>query len=101
MSQHDAAATPMWRCFSKNADLRPYRALVPEVNLDDRNAYLPGNDLQRRSDLFDMSAEDRVPDLEFNEVLWKIIKGEHSEMPAPRRAAFLRYKTEEEEEGEK
>ena len=97
MSQHDAAATPMWRCFTKTPDLRPYRALVPEVNLDDRNAYLPGNDLQRRSELFDMSAEDRVPDLEFNEVLWKIIKGEWSEMPAPRRAAFLRYAAEEEE----
>jgi hypothetical protein len=37
--------------------------------------------------------------LEFNEVLWKIIKGEHSEMPAPRRGAFLRY-SEEEEDGD-
>jgi len=100
MSQHDAAATPMWRCFSPKTDLRPYRALVPQVNLDDRNAYLPGNDLQRRSELFDMSAEDRVPDLEFNEVLWKIIKGQDSQMPAPRRAAFLRYTAEEEDEEE-
>jgi hypothetical protein len=34
-------------------------------------------------------------------VLWKIIKGEHSEMPAPRRGAFLKYTSEAEEEGEK
>jgi len=94
MSQHDAAATPMWRCFTKNADLRPYKALIPEVNLDDRNAAVD-NDLQRRSDAFDLSGQDRVPDLEFNEVLWKIIKGENAEMPAPRRGAFLRYSKEE------
>jgi DNA-binding beta-propeller fold protein YncE len=97
MSQHDAAATPMWRCFTKNADYTPFKALPSNVNLDDRNAAVD-SDLQRRSDAFDLTAEDRVPDLEFNEVLWKIIKGEHSEMPAPRRGAFLRYS--EEEEGE-
>ncbi|MFN0216788.1 MAG: alkaline phosphatase family protein, partial [Saprospiraceae bacterium] len=94
MSQHDAAATPMWRCFSKNADLSPYKALTPAVNLDDRNAAVD-NDLLRRSNAFDLTGEDRVPDLEFNEVLWKIIKGEDSEMPAPRRGAFLRYSEEE------
>ncbi len=98
MSQHDAGATPMWRCFTKTADLKPYKALIPSINLDDRNASVD-NDLQRRSDAFDWSAEDRVPDREFNEILWKIIKGEHSEMPAPRRAAFLKYTEEEEEEG--
>jgi DNA-binding beta-propeller fold protein YncE len=100
MSQHDAAATPMWRCFTRNADFSPYKARPSNINLDDRNAAVD-NELQRRSEAFDMSAEDRVPDLEFNEVLWKIIKGEHSEMPAPRRGAFLRYSEEEEEEGEK
>ena len=93
MSQHDAAAIPMWRCFSKTADLSPYKALIPAVNLDDRNASVD-NDLQRRSDAFDLTGEDRVPDLEFNEVLWKIIKGENAEMPAPRRAAFLQYSEE-------
>ncbi len=94
MSQHDAAATPMWRCFTKNADLTRYKALPSNVYLDDRNAAVD-NDLQRRSDAFDFTAEDRVPDLEFNEVLWKIVKGEDSEMPAPRRVAFLRYEKEE------
>jgi hypothetical protein len=97
MSQHDAAATPMWRCFTNKPDLSAYKALVPGVNLDDRNAAVD-SDLQRRSNAFDMSHEDRVPDLEFNEVLWKIVKGEDSEMPAPRRGAFLRYSAEEEDE---
>lgn len=94
MSQHDAAATPMWRCFTAQANNRPYKARPSNVNLDDRNAAVD-SDLQRRSEAFDMSAEDRVPDLEFNEVLWKIVKGEDSEMPAPRRGAFLKYTEEE------
>lgn len=88
MSQQNAAATPMWRCFSNQLDLTPYKARGANVDLDERNTAV--NDLQRRSDNFDMSQEDRVPDLEFNEVLWKAVKGEDSEMPAPRRAAFLK-----------
>ncbi len=97
MSQHDAAATPMWRSFTNKPDFRPYKALTPSINLDDRNASVK-NDLQRRSDAFDMSAQDRIPDLEFNEVLWKIVKGEDSEFPPLRRAAFLRYSEEEDED---
>ncbi len=100
MSQHDAAATPMWRCFTNETDYTPFKALPSNVNLDDRNAAVD-NELQRRSDAWDFSGEDRVPDLAFNQVLWKIIKGEHSEMPAPRRGAFLRYSEEEAEEGKK
>ncbi len=87
MSQQNAAATPMWYCFTKQADYTPWKARACNINLDDRNTAV--NDLQRRSENFDMSQEDRVPDLEFNEVLWKAIKGEHTEMPAPRRSAFL------------
>ena len=96
MSQHDAGSTPMWRCFTKKADLTPYKSLIPSINLDDRNASVD-SDLQRRSEAFDLSGEDRVPEREFNEVLWKIIKGENSEMPAPRKGAFLHYNEEEEE----
>ena len=87
MSQHDAAATPMWRSFTAKPDLRPFKALVPEVNLDDRNAL--NTPLAREFDHFDFAGEDRVPDLLFNQLLWKAIKGEHSEMPAPKRSAFL------------
>ncbi|MCC7507088.1 MAG: bifunctional YncE family protein/alkaline phosphatase family protein [Saprospiraceae bacterium] len=96
MSQHDAAATPMWRCFTSKPDFRPYKAIVPQVNLDDRNAAV--NDIQRQFETFDMSAEDRAPDRLFNELLWKALKGADSEMPAPRRGAFLVYDTDEEED---
>lgn len=95
MSQQNAAATPMWRCFTANPDLTPFKARPSNVNLDELNTAI--GELSRRSEAFDLSKEDLVPDLEFNEVLWKAIKGEHSEMPAPRRAAFLHYETEEDE----
>ncbi len=88
MSQQDAAATPMWRCFTSKLDLRPYRALPASIDLDERN--LVDNNSSRRSEQFDLSQEDKVNDLEFNRVLWKAIKGEQSDMPAPRRVAFLK-----------
>jgi DNA-binding beta-propeller fold protein YncE len=97
MSQQDAAATPMWRCFTPQANLKPFQHRPPGINLDDRNA---GNTpLSRQFDYFDLTKEDKVPDLEFNRLLWKAIKGEDSEMPAPRRGAWA-LRGEEEEEGE-
>lgn len=96
MSQYDVAATPMWRSFTAKPDLTPFKALPARISLDDRNAAV--NELSRRSEAFDLTHEDRVPDLEFNEVLWKAIKGMDSEMPAPRRAAFLQQIAEDEEE---
>jgi tricorn protease-like protein len=96
MSQQNAAATPMWRSFTNKPDFSPWKALPSNVNLEDRNVAM--NDLQRRSEAFDLSKEDRVADLEFNEVLWKAIKGENSEMPAPKRAAFLKVEEEEDED---
>jgi hypothetical protein len=31
-----------------------------------------------------------VPDVEFNEIIWKAIRGANSAMPAPVRSAFVR-----------
>jgi YVTN family beta-propeller protein len=88
MSQYDAAATPMWRSFSKQPDLKPFSALPANIALTDINS--KNNELARRSAGFDFSKEDRIPDLEFSEVIWKAVKGEYSIMPAPRRSAFLK-----------
>jgi YVTN family beta-propeller protein len=88
MTQYDAAATPMWKCFSATADLTPFRSLPANINLADVNTKM--NDLAKRSEAFDFSKEDQIPDMEFSEVIWKAVKGEHSMMPAPRRSAFLK-----------
>ncbi len=88
MSQYDAAATPMWRCFSATPDTKPFQSIIPAVNLNDRNTAM--NEWQRRSEKFDLSKEDAVPDLEFNKVLWHGLKGDHVPFPGPRRAAFYK-----------
>lgn len=96
MSQHDAAAIPMWRCFSKKMDAKGFATRPSNVNLDDRNVVV--SPLSKQFDGFDFAGEDRVPDLLFNQLLWKAIRGEDSEMPAPRRAAWLQNLENEEED---
>jgi YVTN family beta-propeller protein len=88
MSQYDAAATPMWRAFTAQPDFTTFKALEPSYNLNERN--LADNELSRRSQYFNLAQLDAVPEREFNEVLWKAIKGMDSEMPAPVRAAFVK-----------
>lgn len=87
MSQYDAAAEPMWRCFNKTATNISFEAIKPKINLNEINKKISANSI--KSDSFDFSKEDLVPDLEFNQILWKAVKGENSNMPAPKRSAFL------------
>lgn len=96
MSQYDAGATPMWRCFTATPDFSPYMALPNQVNIDERN--VADNWMSKKSATFNLAQLDAVPELEFNQILWKAIKGENSEMPAPKRAAFVSIKEEEEKE---
>lgn len=86
MSQYDAGALPMYACFTAKADLTPYKSRPNQIDLNQMN---PNNDLAKMSAGFDLSREDRVPDIVFNEIIWKSIKGINSKMPAPRRAAFV------------
>ncbi|WP_462254300.1 bifunctional YncE family protein/alkaline phosphatase family protein [Ferruginibacter sp.] len=95
MSQYDAAATPMWRCFTATPNYAGFTALPSNVNLADKNTV--NNILAERSAQFDFSKEDRAPDLEFSEVIWKGVKGLHSIMPAPKRAAFVKVSEEEDD----
>lgn len=87
MSQYDAAATPMWRSFTETPDFTPFSALAPGIPLDTRNAWV--EPLSRVAETWNLAQLDAVPERAFNEALWKAIKGLDSEMPAPRRAAWL------------
>ena len=87
MSQYDAAAVPLWRSFTAMPDVTAYNVLPAQVDITERN--LVWNELSRRSAQFNLSKEDQVPDLEFSDVIWKGVKGLHSVMPAPKRAAFV------------
>jgi YVTN family beta-propeller protein len=88
MSQYDAAATPMWRCFSATPDLTAFASLPANIDLTEKNT--AWNELAKKSAGFDFTREDRVPDDLFNEVLWKGIKGVDAIVPAPKRAAFVK-----------
>ncbi|HEY4335266.1 MAG TPA: bifunctional YncE family protein/alkaline phosphatase family protein [Puia sp.] len=88
MTQYDAAATPMWRCFTTAPDLTPFKVLPANINLLDKNT--ASNEWSKKSSGIDLTREDRVPDGLFNEILWKAIKGADAPLPAPSRAAFVK-----------
>jgi DNA-binding beta-propeller fold protein YncE len=85
MSQYDASATPMYYSFNPGADLRPYTKVSNQIDLNEKNAL--GAYGQDRVAFFDLSKEDAIPDVEFNEIIWRSIKG--TDMPSPVRSAFL------------
>ncbi len=88
MSQYDAAATPMFNCFTDKADLTPFKHLPARIDLTEKNtSRSPG---AQQSAKWDFSKEDTLPDIPFNEVIWKSVKGADSPMPAPVRSAFVR-----------
>ena len=88
MSQYDAAARPLWACFTAKPNPAPYTARPATIPLDARNTAFNGP--ARRALKFDLSREDAAPDLAFNENIWQAVRGEHSRMPAPRRSAAVR-----------
>jgi YVTN family beta-propeller protein len=96
MSQYDAAAEPMWRSFTSNADVTPFKSLPSNIDLNQKNMVY--NKWQQKSENFDFTNEDRAPDLEFSELLWYAIKGDHVPFPGPRRSAFLKLKDKKEED---
>ncbi|PUZ28133.1 hypothetical protein DCC81_01225 [Chitinophaga parva] len=96
MSQYDAAAVPLWTCFTPEADFTPYVLRPAQVDINERNT--AWNESARRSAAFDLAEEDKVPDLELNEVIWKAIHGEDAVMPSPRRSAFIHWQTKEDDD---
>ncbi|MCU7495385.1 MAG: bifunctional YncE family protein/alkaline phosphatase family protein [Ignavibacteria bacterium] len=96
MSQYDASARPMYNSFSSEADLTPYVAKKANVDLNEKNR--KGAFGQIKSDNMDFSKEDAINDNDLNEVIWKSVKGELSEMPAPVRSAFISYRADEAED---
>jgi hypothetical protein len=88
MSQFDAAALPMWSTFGDKPDLTPFKARPAEVDLEAVNGKLAWG--ARASQQMDFSAPDKADDIKLNEIVWRNVRGEHSPMPAPRRAAFYK-----------
>src|SRR5207253_10456991 len=88
MSQYDAAASPMYGSFQATPVLTPFTHVAARIRLDeknDRNAW--GADASRRMDL---AEADRIPEHEFNEIIWRSVKGAASPMPPIVRSAWPR-----------
>jgi len=81
MSQYDAAAFPLAGCFTDDADMTPYKALRPDIPLDERNSVLSYGASETLA--MDFSREDATPEILLNEIIWKSVRGADSEMPRP------------------
>jgi len=88
MSQFDAAALPMYNSFTSEATMTPYVHKVPGTKLDEMNASNAYG--ARRSLAMNLSKEDAIPESEFNEIIWKAIRGANNPMPPPVHSAFVR-----------
>ena len=101
LSQYDAAATPAYNAFSLVPNLAPYAALPPRIDVTEMND--PRAWGAQASAEMNLAEADRAPDLLLNEIVWRSVRGPHSKMPPPVRAAWLKrgmgQDEEEEEEG--
>jgi hypothetical protein len=86
LTQHDAAATPMFESFTNSATLAPYQALLARIDVTTRNTEHAYG--AKQSARMDWSDYDRINDDELNEILWHSIKGLDTPMPAPTRRAL-------------
>ena len=82
MSQFDHYGRPLRNVFGSEPDLRPYSALVPDTDLNEKN---PPSQAAKETLELDLSRADAADDDKFNRILWKTIKGDLP-YPAPRRA---------------
>lgn len=87
MSQYDLSATPMYTSFTSSPEPTPFVARDNLIDLHEMNAL--GAYGQERMEAFDLGREDAAPDVEFNEIIWRAVRGARAEMPAPVRSAFV------------
>ena len=87
MSQYDAAATPLWTAFQAVADLAPYVVRPNNVPLNEMNAATAWG--AQRSLELTLDDADSAPEAEFNEIIWKAVRGAGSPLPPRHIAAFV------------
>jgi hypothetical protein len=80
MSQFDAAARPMYASFQAKLDLTEYKAVVPDVDREEKNK--PTAWGAKLSEELNLATEDAADDLLFNEIIWRSVKGPNSPTPA-------------------
>jgi hypothetical protein len=87
LTQYDAGATPMFRCFRKSARLTPYHPLTPKVDLFAKNT--DKSPYAKQSARMNFRDFDLAPEAELNRILWPVAKGPDAPYPTPiHRALF-------------
>ena len=88
MNQFDASATPMFDCFTDEADLTPYTALPSNIPLDQMNPapHSIRDEILRRDAIASASMNfrevDKAPEGELNRILWRSVRGAGVPYPA-------------------
>jgi hypothetical protein len=77
----------MWAALTAKPDFAPYRAIVPQVDLDEKNVATAYG--AQRSIELTLETADTSDDNEYNDIIWKSIRGELSPLPPRRVAAFV------------
>jgi Phosphoesterase family len=88
MSNLDAGATPMFGAFQSTPVVTPYALRPARVDIKEKNAQNAWG--AEASTRMYMAEADLAPEQLLNEIIWKSVKGPHSVMPPPVRAAFVR-----------
>jgi DNA-binding beta-propeller fold protein YncE len=73
MSKFDYFSRSLANLFAEKPDLAPYVAVVPQVDMEERNPAKSA--AAAMSEVLDFSAPDRVNDAVFNNILWLMLKG--------------------------
>lgn len=89
LSQFDHFGRPIVEVFGSSPDLRPYTALKPAVDFNQRNPR--GTRDARESAHLDLHIEDAADEDVFNRILWRMLKGEAVPYPGVRRMSTLEY----------
>jgi len=88
LTQFDLSATPILNPISDEPNFESYTAISPLIDIEERNSEDAYG--AERSEELNLAVEDAIPDIEFNEIIWKAIRGSDSVMPPPVRSAFVR-----------
>lgn len=88
MTQFDLSAMPILAPITDESNRQSYEAVQPPVNLqqiNDGSAYGA-----KRCAEMNLTVEDAIPEIEFNEIIWKAMRGAQAIMPAPVRSAYVK-----------
>jgi hypothetical protein len=75
MSQHDAAAAPLYKSFGTKPDLRPYTALTPKTNLQAKNPPAEQPPILASIDFSEPDQLTLEQEVALNADIWASVKG--------------------------